>query len=77
MKQRIGHATDYQMAAMFQRFYPDQSADRAMEFAACARSHQKDHDLLPISMAMIQGFFMLNKHEPSNVLKNISHMWNL
>lgn len=72
IKQMIDNATEYQLRLMFQRFYPEQPAAMAMEFAAAVLSHGRK-----VSMAQVQGLFMLHKSEPSVVLGNIEKMWSL
>ncbi|KAG1654666.1 Mitochondrial chaperone BCS1 [Nymphon striatum] len=75
-KQLINYATDYQLKAMFQRFYPNES-DLADDFVVTVRKYEKMNEMRPISIAMIQGFFMLNKNMPLTSITNVSKMWNL
>ena len=72
MKQVIDYATEYQLTVMFQRFYPEQPPDMAAQFAAKALSYRRK-----ISMAQVQGLFMLHKSEPKAVLGNVEKMWSL
>eukprot|EP00731_Ephydatia_muelleri_P020781 Em0013g508a len=72
VKQMIDHASEYQLRLMFQRFYPEQPATMATEFAAAAVSRGRK-----VSMAQVQGLFMLHKSEPSAVLGNVEKMWSL
>lgn len=51
---------------MFQRFYPDQPAAAAEEFAKQAVSASDQ-----ISAAQVQGHFMLYKADPDAALKNV------
>ncbi|XP_035693603.1 mitochondrial chaperone BCS1-like [Branchiostoma floridae] len=70
MKEYIGHASEHQLTEMFRRFYPDQPEARSQEFASKVVAQGKD-----ISIALVQGFFMLNKSDPDAVIENIDKMW--
>lgn len=72
VKEHIGHATDYQLEQIYQRFYPDVPKQAAKDFVQEIRKHGKD-----ISMAMVQGFFMFYKNDPQGVIKNACDIWNL
>ncbi|XP_073503502.1 mitochondrial chaperone BCS1 isoform X2 [Phyllobates terribilis] len=66
VKQFIGHCTRWQLAQMFQRFYPDQPGSAAEEFADSAL-----RALEQISAAQVQGHFMMHKNDPRAAVKNI------
>lgn len=60
---------------MFLRFYRDnenKAEELATQFAGSVMSHKKN-----VSPAQIQGFFMFYKNNPNDVLKNVSHIWEL
>ncbi|XP_074949308.1 mitochondrial chaperone BCS1 isoform X2 [Phalacrocorax aristotelis] len=66
LKQYVGHCSHWQLARMFQRFYPEQPPAAAKRFAeqALAVSEQ-------ISAAQVQGHFMLYKMDPEGAIANI------
>ncbi len=70
MKLLIGHATKHQLELMFQRFYPQVSLEKSRHFAELVLDRKKD-----VSLAQVQGHFMLYKSEPDQVLKNIDRLW--
>ncbi len=71
MKVSIGYATEYQVQEMFQRFYPEQPAEKSLRFAKrVSQKPAKD-----ISMAQIQGHFMCYKSEPDAALENVDKLW--
>ena len=57
---------------MFLRFYPDQSAARAAIFAENVLSHGKN-----VSLAQVQGLFLVYKKDPQAVLDNAAQLWTL
>ena len=72
MKVRIGHATEYQVQQMFQRFYPDQPAASSLQFAQRVAEGGRR-----VSMAQVQGYLMFYKSEPHMALENIQELWTL
>jgi len=60
------------MTEMFRRFYPDQSPDKAVSFADAAIAMSNK-----ISMAQIQGLFMMYKSEPDTVVKHTEKLTKL
>ncbi|KFW07583.1 Mitochondrial chaperone BCS1 [Eurypyga helias] len=66
LKQHVGHCSRWQLARMFQRFYPQQPPAAAERFAeqALAVSGQ-------ISAAQVQGHFMLYKTDPEGAISNV------
>ena len=71
-KEKIDYASHYQLSKMFKRFYPEQSPNKAVLFvdAAMAMSNK-------ISIAQIQGLFMMYKSEPDAVIKHIEKLTKL
>ena len=71
-KEKIDYASHYQLCEMFRRFYPEQSPNKAMLFADAAIAMNNK-----ISMAQIQGLFMMHKSEPDAVIKHIEKLTKL
>nr|XP_054771693.1 mitochondrial chaperone BCS1-like [Lytechinus pictus] len=69
-KQLIGHASKHQLVQMYHRFYPDLGPEAAERFANTALSFKK-----PISVAAVQGFFMVYKNDGLAVIDNIETLW--
>lgn len=67
LKQYVGHCSRWQLACMFQRFYPEQPLAAAERFAEQALAVSKQ-----ISAAQVQGHFMLYKMDPEGAISNIS-----
>lgn len=67
LKQFVGHCSRWQLARMFQRFYPEQPPAAAQHFAEQALAVSKE-----ISAAQVQGHFMLYKTDPEGATSNIS-----
>nr|XP_039252642.1 mitochondrial chaperone BCS1-like isoform X2 [Styela clava] len=64
-KECVGHASQYQLGCMFLRFFPESSDAEALNFATeCIKHSDK------ISMAQLQGHFMLHKYDKNAVLEN-------
>ena len=72
MKASIDHATRYQLEQMYQRFYPDEPASRSVQFAERTLSHGRN-----VSMAQIQGYFMMYKSDPAAVLEHTDKLWSM
>jgi len=68
MKEHIGYASHYQMAAMFSKFYPEEPESKAGEFADKLSSLEK-----PVSSAQIQGLFMMHKSSPHEALSQVTN----
>ncbi|KAM6132039.1 mitochondrial chaperone BCS1 isoform 1-T1 [Phoenicopterus ruber ruber] len=66
LKQYMGHCSRWQLACMFQRFYPEQPPAAAERFAEQALAISKQ-----ISAAQVQGHFMLYKKDPEGAIANI------
>ena len=68
LSQHIGYASEFQLRRIYQRFYPDESEKNARLFASLAM------DTAPhISMAQVQGLFLLHKYDPQGVFRDL-HM---
>ena len=72
MKEKIDYATDYQLQQMFMRFYPDQSEQRAAVFAKHVLSLDKK-----VSLAQVQGLFLVYKNDPQSILDKTDQLWKL
>lgn len=70
IKEFIGYCSRRQLERMYQNFYPEESLEKAREFATNVKSHKKD-----VSPAMIQGLFLRFKHSPLEVTENLSSLW--
>lgn len=57
---------------MFQRFYPEQGPNKALLFADAVTAMSSK-----ISMAQIQGLFMMYKCEPDAVIKHTEKLAKL
>mgnify|MGYP007133225399 CR=1 FL=1 len=66
MKEKIDYATDRQLQAMFLRFYPEQNEEMAALFSKTAMASNTN-----ISLAQVQGLFLMYKSEPEMVLKSV------
>jgi len=65
VKQIIDHASQSQLYQMFLRFYPHKTHnDAAMFSETVGRTNTK------LSIAQVQGYFMLHKHDAESALKN-------
>ena len=72
MKVGIDYATRYQLEQMYQRFYPDEPAAKSVQFAERTLNHGRN-----VSMAQIQGYFMMYKSDPDAVLENTDRLWSM
>lgn len=70
LKVEIGHATGFQVEQLFQRFYPQLSLEKSRHFAQLVLAKE-----MKVSMAQIQGYFLLHKSKPEAVMKNIDSIW--
>lgn len=66
VKEKITHASKYQIACMYVRFFPEESDEKATEFAEIVQKQNTE----PISMAQLQAHFMLHKYDSIAVLEN-------
>ncbi|XP_055350880.1 mitochondrial chaperone BCS1-like [Paramacrobiotus metropolitanus] len=65
--QYIGYASEHQLRRMYRHFYPDQPPEEAVTFAALALDTAPE-----ISMAQVQGLFLLHKYDPENLLQDLN-----
>lgn len=72
VKQLIGHATEYQVQQMYARFYPEESEDKCRQFASLALTTKRS-----ISVAQVQGYFMLYKDDPVSAMNNVEDLVNV
>ena len=72
MKEKIDWATEHQLEQMFLRFYPEESLARAAVFAQNALSHGKN-----VSLAQVQGLFLVYKTDPQAVIDGTGQLWTL
>ena len=68
-KQCIDYATAHQLQCMYSRFFPDQPEEVAVMFAGEAVSIGR-----PISLAQVQGYFMLHKNDARGASTNVSRI---
>ncbi|KFM76336.1 Mitochondrial chaperone BCS1, partial [Stegodyphus mimosarum] len=66
VKEYIGFATTYQLKQMYQRFYPEMAISFAENFANAVIELNRD-----VSIAEVQGIFMLYKNDPEELIKNV------
>ncbi|XP_046371115.2 mitochondrial chaperone BCS1-like [Haliotis rufescens] len=72
LKERIDYASEHQLQKMFSRFYPYQPESAAQEFAQRVLA-----DGRPVSVAQIQGYFMMHKAEPERILGQTEEIWTI
>jgi len=72
VKISIDYATEYQLAQMYQRFYPEQPLEKSLEFARKVVALKRN-----VSMAQVQGYFMFYKLEPMAALENSDKLCSL
>lgn len=70
VREYIGHATDYQLEAIFRKFYPSEPQSSGGDFVAAVRAQVPG----PVSMAQIQGFFMFHKDDAQAAIRNVDSM---
>lgn len=63
LKEEVGYSTEYQLACMFIRFFPEASDGEAHSFAQECMKYSKS-----LNMAQVQAHFMLYKDDPDNAL---------
>lgn len=81
VKLEIGHATPGQMRGMFVRFYPgrDLEAERFLQIVdtACRERRAQSETLSStLSMAELQGFFLVHKHSMESALSHASQIFD-
>ncbi|XP_054442133.1 mitochondrial chaperone BCS1 isoform X2 [Pteronotus mesoamericanus] len=65
LKEYVGYCSQWQLAQMFQRFYPGQAPSLAEAFAECVLQATTQ-----ISPAQVQGYFMMYKNDPTGAIHN-------
>ena len=70
VKEFIGFATDDQLKKAFRNFFPEETSERAVEFVNQVRKCKK-----PLSMAMVQGYFLMFKNDPSSAIQQTDLIW--
>lgn len=66
VKEKIDYATERQLQLMFMRFYPEESPETAELFSKSAMASNTN-----ISLAQVQGLFLMYKAEPNMVIENV------
>jgi chaperone BCS1 len=69
VKLLINYASKYQLEQMFARFYPEASIEKARQFAASVSKLERD-----ISLAEVQGYFMLYKNSSDDAFFNVNSL---
>ncbi|XP_077554129.1 mitochondrial chaperone BCS1-like [Haemaphysalis longicornis] len=73
VREYVGPASDHQLAALFRRFYPGAPESTAGAFVEAAR-RQMDG---PLSMALVQGYFLFHKDDPDAAVRDVAQMAKL
>lgn len=73
VREFVGPASDHQLAALFRRFYPAAPESTAGAFVEAAR-RQMDG---PLSMALVQGYFLFHKDDPDAAVRDVAEMAKL
>ncbi|KAH9371844.1 hypothetical protein HPB48_013833 [Haemaphysalis longicornis] len=73
VREYVGPASDHQLAALFRRFYPGAPESTAGAFVEAARRHMDG----PLSMALVQGYFLFHKDDPDAAVRDIAQMAKL
>lgn len=71
VREEFTHCTEEQLSCMYQRFYPQHHV-YAEKFAQAVVACK-----LPVSPAMIQGFFLTHKQDPVGVIDNLPTLCSL
>lgn len=69
VKVSLGHSTKPQIVSLFRNFYPESDLQTAEIFASLVPEEK-------FSMAEIQGFFLLNKNDPTLAIQNVDYLVN-
>lgn len=64
VKEYIGPASNFQLAEIFRRFYPEANKQLAEEFIKVIRENHNE-----VSMAQVQGLFMFYKNNPQKMIQ--------
>ena len=71
MKQLVDYATEYQLQQMYSRFYPESSLEKSRLFARRIIESAPR----PVSLAEVQGHFMLHKENGRSAINNIERLF--
>ena len=71
MSQNIGYASEYQLKKIFSRFYPEEPEKDAELFASLVMDTTAN-----VTLAQIQGLFLLHKYDAKKVFENLSVLKN-
>uniref|UniRef100_A0A131Z231 Mitochondrial chaperone BCS1 n=1 Tax=Rhipicephalus appendiculatus TaxID=34631 RepID=A0A131Z231_RHIAP len=74
VREFVGPASDHQLAALFRRFYPQEGEADAGAFVQAVR---QEFGLTPLSMALVQGYFLFHKDDPRSAIRNVAQMAKL
>lgn len=74
VREFVGPASDHQLAALFSRFYPAEGEAEAGAFVHAVRQHLGQS---PISMALVQGYFLFHKDDPRAAIRDVAQMARL
>ncbi|KAH8009502.1 hypothetical protein HPB51_018148 [Rhipicephalus microplus] len=74
VREFVGPASDHQLAALFRRFYPQEGEADAGAFVQAVR---QEFGLMPLSMALVQGYFLFHKDDPRSAVRNVAQMAKL
>ncbi|XP_049517141.1 mitochondrial chaperone BCS1 isoform X2 [Dermacentor silvarum] len=74
VREFVGPASDHQLAALFRRFYPQEGEADAGAFVQAVR---QEFGEMPLSMALVQGYFLFHKDEPRSAIQNVAQMAKL
>lgn len=66
-KEYIGHATDEQIERAFTKFYPESPLSMSTQFRVNIRKAINQ----PITVAILQGYFLFFKNNPQDALNNV------
>lgn len=73
VKQLIGSATPYQIKSIFLRFYGNDKVQEAEEFVNAVVINSGDEK--EVSMAQLQGHFVIHQDDARAAIKNVSHLF--
>lgn len=71
VKLLIDYASEFQLQEMFAKFYPETSINMSRKFAESLKCAS------PISLAAVQGYFLIFKDRPEDALQNVHLLSNI
>ncbi|KAH6930229.1 hypothetical protein HPB50_012135 [Hyalomma asiaticum] len=74
VREFVGPASDHQLAALFRRFYPQEGEADAGAFVQAVR---REFGETPLSMALVQGYFLFHKDDPRSAIRDVAQMAKL